>query len=353
MTKYKDPRINAVSVSIKEYLALLLMLAALSAIFMVSMRFFIDGGMLETNVPLVKFIVDAFIFVIAALFMAIMAFFRHRSWSRPMRAFGEVARKIAMGDFTVRIPPLRKDSKKDFIEVMFDDFNTMAHELAGIETMRDDFISNVSHEIKTPLSLIQSYATALQDGTLQTEERREYTQTIIEAAQKLSLLVSNILKLNKLENQGIAPRAQPFDLSEQLRQCAVSFAELWEQKNISFEADIEEAKVSYDESLLEIVWNNLLSNAVKFTKANGKIFVSLKVKGNFAVISITDTGVGMDKDTQRHIFDKFYQGDSSHAGEGNGLGLALVKKTLELLGGTASVDSIPGRGTTFTVSLKI
>ena len=141
MNNYKDPRINAVSVSIKDYCLLLLMLAVLSAIFMVSMRLFIDRGMLETNIAYVKLIIDVYIFAIAALFLVIMAFFRHRSWSRPMKTFGEAARKIAMGDFTVRNPPLRRDGKKDFIEVMFDDFNTMAQELAGIETMRDDFIA--------------------------------------------------------------------------------------------------------------------------------------------------------------------------------------------------------------------
>jgi len=269
-----------------------------------------------------------------------------------MRTFGEAARKVAMGDFTVRIPPLRKDGKKDSIEVIFDDFNTMVEELAGIETMRDDFIANVSHEIKTPLSLIQSYATALLDGALQAEERVDYARTIADASQKLSLLVSNILKLNKLENQGIIPESRFFDLSEQIRCCAVSFAEQWEKKDISFEADLDEIRVCYDESMLEIVWNNLLSNAVKFTGPGGKIFVSLKARDGLAVVSVADTGMGFDGETQMHIFDKFFQGDSSRACEGNGLGLAMVKKTIELLGGTISVDSAPGHGSTFTVCLK-
>ena len=351
--KEKDPRINAGAVSIKEYLMLIIMLAVVSAIFMVTMRLFLNWGILDSKFPYVKIVTDTFIFVLAALFLLIMSSSRYRSWSRPMRIFGEAARKIAMGDFTVRIPPLRKDGKKDFIEVIFDDFNTMVQELSGIETMRNDFIANVSHEIKTPLSLIQSYATALQDETLQSEERREYTQTIIESAQKLSVLVTNILKLNKLENQGIIPEAKPLNLSEQLRQCAASFADKWEQKSITFEADLDEINVHYDEGLLEIVWNNLLSNAVKFTNPNGKIFVSLKAQNGLAVISVTDTGMGIDKETQKHIFDKFYQGDRSHSGEGNGLGLALVKKSIELLGGTITVDSAPGHGATFTVCLKI
>ena len=353
MKKYRDPRINASAVSIKEYVMLLVMLAVVSAVFMITMRLFLDWGMLDTKVPYIKFITDAFIFIIAALFLLIMSSSRYRSWSRPMRIFGEAARKIAMGDLSVRIPPLRRDGKKDFIEVMFDDFNTMVQELASIETMRNDFIANVSHEIKTPISLIQSYAAALQDDTLKTEERREYARTIVEAAQKLSLLVTNILKLNKLENQGIMPVARPFDLTEQLRQCAASFAEQWERKNISFEAGLDEIEVCYDESILEIVWNNLLSNAVKFTNPNGKIFLGLKVRDGLALVSVTDTGAGMDKDTQKHVFEKFFQGDGSRSCEGNGLGLALVKKSIELLGGTISVESAPGHGASFTVSLKI
>ncbi|MCL2138260.1 MAG: HAMP domain-containing histidine kinase [Treponema sp.] len=353
MRKGKDPRINAGYASIKDYLVLLIMLAVLSAVFMVSMRFFMDRGMLDTGIPFVKFITDVFIFVTAACFLAIMAYFRQKSWRRPIRTFGEAARKVAGGDFTVRIPPMRRDGKKDFIEVMFDDFNTMVEELSGIETMRNDFIANVSHEIKTPLSLIQSYAAVLQDGDLLPQERREYTQTIMEAAQKLSVLVTNILKLNKLENRIIMPEARPYDLSEQIRQCAATFADKWEGKNIGFEADLDEINVCYDESMLEIVWNNLLSNAVKFTNPGGKIYVSLKAQDGFAVISVTDTGTGIAKDIQKRIFDKFFQGDASHSGEGNGLGLALVKRTVELLGGTVQADSDPGHGATFIVCLKI
>ena len=353
MRKYRDPRINAGYASVKDYLMLVLTQAVLSAIFMVSMRFFMDWGMLETGIPLVKMIIDVYIVVVAAISLAIMAFFRQKSWSRPIRTFGEAARRVAGGDFTVRIPPLRRDGKKDYIEVLFDDFNTMVEELASIETMRNDFIANVSHEIKTPISLIQSYAAALLDNTLQEEERKECIRTIVDAARKLSLLVTNILKLNKLENQGIIPESHPFDLSEQLRQCIVSSADQWERKNIVLEADLDEVTVCYDESMLELVWNNLLSNAVKFTNPNGKIFVSLKAQDGIAVIAVTDTGMGIDKDTQKHIFDKFYQGDSSHACEGNGLGLALVKKSVDLLGGTISVDSAPGNGTTFTVCLRI
>ena len=353
MKRKKDPRINAGYGSIKEYLMLLIMVASLSAFHMAIIKYFMDQGMVENHFQFVINFIRASIIITAGLFMAVMAVFRHISWNRPLRTFSEAAKKIAMGDLTVRIPPLRRDGKKDFIELMFDDFNTMVQQLASIETMKSDFIANVSHEIKTPLSVIQSYATALQEDTLEAEERREYARTIVEAARKLTTLVTNILKMNKLENQGIIPKAEYFNLSEQLRRCAVSFEEQWEQKNIGFEADLDEVNVCYDESMLEIVWNNLLANAIKFTNPKGKIIVSLKAQDGLAVVSVSDTGTGIDKDTQKHIFEKFFQGDSSRAGEGNGLGLTLVKKTVELVGGTISVDSSPGHGSSFTVCLKI
>jgi signal transduction histidine kinase len=278
---------------------------------------------------------------------------RRYYFERPLRHLSEGAKKIARGDFSVRIAPMRTDGKKDYTEVLFDDFNTMAAELANIETLKNDFIANVSHEIKTPLSVIQGYAAALQSDTLTAAERRDYAKTIMDATQKLSALVTNILKLNKLENQGIIPEAASFDLGEQLRRCALAFEDLWEEKGITFDADLDEIAVNYDESMLEIIWNNLLSNAVKFTKPGGLIALSLKKVDDHAVVTVRDNGCGMDAETAKHIFDKFYQGDTSHSGEGNGLGLAMVKKVIEITGGEIGVDSEPGQGTTFIVRLKM
>jgi signal transduction histidine kinase len=309
--------------------------------------------MVETNVQLVINILIAYVLITTAIVTAIIGLVRYVSWSRPMRLIGEAARKIARGDFSVRIMPLRKDGKKDFVEVMFDDFNIMAAELESIETLKSDFIANVSHEIKTPLSVIQSYAAALQNGALSAGERREYTQTIVEASQKLSALVSNILKLNKLENQEIIPESRAFDLSEQLRRCALAFEDIWERKNITFSAGLDDITVTHDENMLEIAWNNLLSNAIKFTDDGSRISLGLKRADGFAVVVVQDSGCGMDEETQKRIFDKFYQGDSSHSQEGNGLGLAMVKKVIELQGGSIAVESAPGQGSTFTVYLKI
>ena len=352
MKKVKDPRINVKNTSIKEYFILFWLLAAFNGFHMWLYLEFLNRGLLETNTQFVINFLIAYIAIAAAIFTLFTAFIRHISWSRPMRRLSEATSRIAKGDFTARISPLRKDGKKDYVEVMFDDFNIMARELESIETLKNDFIANVSHEIKTPLAIIQNYATALQSKTLSTDERSDYIKTIIDASQKLSLLVSNILKLNKLENQGILPEAQPFDLGEQIRRCAVTFEELWERKNISFSADLEDITVCYNENMLELVWNNLFSNAIKFTNPGGAIFVSLRAVNENACVSIKDTGCGMDEETKKRIFDKFFHGDTSHSQEGNGLGLAMVKRTIDLLGGTVAVESSHGHGSTFTVFFK-
>ena len=358
MKKEKDNRVTTSHLSIKEYGFYFLLLAAFNGFHMWIYQIFFKQGMLETNVQFVINILILYVMGTAILATIVIAVTRDRFLNRPIKMLSEATRSIARGNFSVRIPPRRRDRKKDFIDVMIDDFNTMAEELASIETLKNDFIADVSHEIKTPLSVIQFYTTALQNSSMKEEERREYTETILEATQKLSVLVTNILKLSKLENQEILGNAKQFDLSEQLRRCALSFADKMEQKSIHFEEDLDEISACFDESMLEIVWNNLLSNAVKFTNPGGSIFLSLKSGQNSAgkqslYVCVTDSGCGMDESTQKRIFDKFYQADSSRAKEGNGLGLALVKRTIDLLGGTVTVDSSAGHGSTFTVCLSI
>jgi signal transduction histidine kinase len=358
LRRKNDSRITAGSTWIKDYLLLFFAMAAFNGFHMTIYQNFVRRDMVETNIQLVINTLIAYVVITTAIVTAVIGLVRHVSWSRPMRYLSEAARKAARGDFSVRIAPLRKDGKKDFVEVMFDDFNTMIEEIASIETLKSDFIANVSHEIKTPLAVIQSYAAALQSDKLPVNERREYTKTIVEASQKLSSLVSNILKLNKLENQEIIPESRPYSLSEQLRRCVLAFEDFWERKSISIDVYInEEITVSYDEAMLEIVWNNLLSNAIKFTDAGGRISLTLKTTAgdsppDSTTVLVSDTGCGMDAETQKRIFDKFYQGDTSHTAEGNGLGLALAKKVADLLGGAITVESAVGHGSTFTVRLR-
>ena len=272
---------------------------------------------------------------------------------RPMRRLSRAMRAVAGGDFSVSVQPIHEKSKFDDMDIMFEDFNRMVQELGSIETMKNDFIANVSHEIKTPLAVIESYATALEHGDLTPARREEYAQTIATASRSLSTLISNILKLNKLENQEIVPAAKEYDLTRQLSDCALALEAAWEKKNLEFDAQLEErVMITADESMMELVFNNLIANAIKFTEPGGRIVLRQIEHGDTVDVVVADTGCGMDEETMRHIFDKFYQGDTSHSGEGNGLGLALTRRVLEICGGHIAVRSRPGEGSEFTVTLK-
>lgn len=272
---------------------------------------------------------------------------------RPIKRIKAAAEKIINGDLSARIQPLNGplDSCGDFNEII-DCFNRMAKELSSIETLRSDFIANVSHELKTPLAVMQNYGIMLQQPNLSEETRIEYSKAITEASRNLADLITNILKLNKLENQEIYPAAINYDLGEQLCECLLMFEDVWEKKGLEIETDIEEdVTVCADSEMLALVWNNLFSNAIKFTEAGGKISLSLKKDGDFAIVKISDTGCGIDKETGAHIFEKFYQGDASRAAKGNGLGLALVKRVIGIIGADITVESELGKGSTFMVKI--
>ena len=271
---------------------------------------------------------------------------------RPVKQITEAAEKIMQGDFSVRIEPMRGVGVDGFNQIA-KAINKMAEELAGTETLRTDFIANVSHELKTPLAVMGNYATMLQRPGITEEEKNEYAKAISEAARRLAQLITNILKLNKLENQQIFPQNQEFDLGEQLCACLLQFEDAWERKQLNIETDIEEdIRIRSDPELLSLVWNNLISNAVKFNPDGGKMGVSLKTDGKAVIVSVSDTGCGMTPEVGRHIFEKFYQGDTSHATQGNGLGLALVKRIVDILNGEIGVQSVYGEGSTFTVKFK-
>jgi signal transduction histidine kinase len=286
-------------------------------------------------------------------FIAVVVWQKRLSYDKPMRQLSEAARQVAKGDFDVYLEPAHLPNKADYVDVMFEDFNSMVAGLASTEALKDDFIADVSHEIKTPLTVISNYATIIYDDTLAPEKRREYADNIAKAAGNLSALVSNILKLNKLENAGITANAMPYDIARQLSEVALGFAEAMDAKGISLKANLEDkAMVAADEGMLELVWANLLSNAVKFTPLGGLIQIIQTSDASTVTVTVKDNGQGMDAATLERIFDKFYQGDTSHASEGNGLGLALTRRIIELVGASISVTSEPGCGSSFSVRLN-
>lgn len=274
------------------------------------------------------------------------------TYEKPLHEMAEAAGKVANGDFSVYIPTIHTPDKLDYLDVMIMDFNEMVEELGSIETLKTDFISNVSHEMKTPISIIKNYAQMLRMENISEEQRKEYGAVVESAATRLSNLIGNILKLNKLENQRIIPEVRTYDVCRQLCESILMFEDEWEEKEIELETEIEDtALIKADPSLMELVWNNLISNAVKFTEEGGSIRVREDSDEGYVRISVSDTGCGMSREMINHIFDKFYQGDTSHAKEGNGLGLALVKRVLELMDGDIQVTSEEGKGSTFTVTL--
>ncbi len=346
----EDPRIRRKPFSWRMFVLILLVLGLLSAANVFIVEIFLK---MEVFSVLASMGVGTYWVAMAVVAAIIIHQVSCAKYDKPMRRLSRAMRAVAQGDFTVSVQPVHKRNKFDYMDLMFEDFNSMVHELSSIETMKDDFIANVSHEIKTPLAVIRGYASALQRGNLSEEEQREYAATIASASESLSVLISNILRLNKLENQEIVPNAAPYDLTRQLSDCALAHEEQWERKHIDFDAQLEErVMILADESMLEIVFNNLIANAIKFTEPGGRIVLRQEKAGGDVVVTVSDTGCGMDEETVKHIFDKFYQGDSSHSREGNGLGLALVKRVLDISGGGIAVRSAPGEGSEFIVRLK-
>ncbi len=273
---------------------------------------------------------------------------------RHVRTIVSASQQIAKGDYSVRIKPLRGSyHANDGLDQIVDSINRMAEELSGVETLQSDFIANVSHELKTPLAVMQSYGTLLQSPDLSDEDRVRYAKGVTEACRRLADLITNILKLNKLENQQVYPQVKRYELNEQLCECLLNFEHIWEEKEIEIQTALDERVfVEADAELLAPVWNNLISNALKFTEPGGTVSVCLSTEDRYAVVRISDTGCGITPEVGKHMFEKFYQGDTSHATQGNGLGLALVKRVMDILQGEIDVESVPEKGTTFTVKIR-
>lgn len=266
----------------------------------------------------------------------------------PMMKLGDAMRKVAGGDFTVR---LDCTSKIRDVREVYGSFNTMVKELGNTETLQTDFVSNVSHEFKTPINAIEGYASLLQDSQLTDEQKNAYIDKIIFNTRRLSDLVGSILLLSKVNNQTISLKASTFRLDEQVRQSILALESKWEKKEIEFDIDLDEIEYTGYENLLSHVWLNLIDNAVKFSPQNGQIRIRLKQPDGSVTFSIWDNGLPIPEADIDRIFNKFYQGDNSHASEGNGLGLALVRKIVAAAHGTINVTSSEDAGTEFVVAL--
>ena len=269
---------------------------------------------------------------------------------KPIHRVNSAMKKVSQGDFSVRVDDRACEGE---IRELVQSYNHMAEELSGIEMFRTDFINNFSHEFKTPIVSIRGFAKQLEREDLTDEQRREYTRIIVTESERLANMSANVLLLTKLENQQIVTDKARYRLDEQIRNCILLMEKQWEEKEIELQLELDPLEYDGNEEMMNHIWVNLINNAIKFSPRGGALEVSCMQVQSFIVVQVRDHGEGMDADTQARVFEKFYQGDTAHATEGNGLGLSLVKRIVDLCEGKIAVDSAPGEGTTFSVYLPV
>lgn len=287
--------------------------------------------------------------IISVVVGTVVSFMISRIPLNPLRRVIDAINRLAAGDFSAR---LNFSGPNSFTELS-SSFNRMAEELGGIEMLRSDFVDSFSHEFKTPIVSIKGFAEELKHDDLAPEQRQEYLDIIIHESSRLAQLATNVLNLSRVEKQAILASRAKFDLTEQVRRCILLFESKWEERGLKLTIELDEVTLEGDEELLSQVWLNLIDNAVKFTPEGGSVEIRLQARENTAVFAIQDDGYGIPEDAQRHIFDKFYQGDPSHAAAGNGLGLSIAKRVVTLHGGMIRCKSEEGAGTEFTVELPL
>lgn len=291
-------------------------------------------------------------FVWAILFSVVLgsaiARYASHTFFAPITRLCRAMKEVAGGDFHIE---MQTDSKIDELRELYDNFNRMVRELDSTETLQTDFISSVSHEFKTPINAIEGYAALLQEQDLTPDEQRQYVEKILFNTRRLSTLTGNILLLSKLSSQSIRPRRTTFRLDEQIRQAVLALEQKWEDKELDLDVDLERTTFTGYEALLLHVWTNLIDNAVKFDPHGGLLRLRLYQPDEHLLFTIEDSGPGIAAGDEERIFAKFYQSDTSREAEGNGLGLALVKKIVELNGGSVRAENLPQGGCRFTVRL--
>ena len=294
-------------------------------------------------------VILVFLLLVSLLIGTLLAIIGGDYFLRPLHSLVAATKEVAAGNFAIKVEV--KGPRE--INRLTASFNEMIQELASIETLRNDFISNISHEFKTPIVSIKGFARRLKKATLTDRQREEYLDIIISEADRLTRLSSNVMLLSKMESTNKLFEKTTYFLDEQIRKVILLLEPQLERKHLELDISLAPLQITANEEAMSHVWINLLENAIKFSPEGAAIGVSLKPNGKYTDVSISDQGIGMDAEVQKHIFDKFYQGDHSRVTEGSGLGLSLVKRILQLCGGTISVESVPGEGSRFTVSLPV
>ncbi len=320
-----------------------------------SFSFFYDGPMTSTVALFMCLVTCAITMLLGGV-----ALWHSASYvTNPIATISKGVQRVADGDFTVQISVSKDHRKKknelypDEITAMVNNFNKMTRELSGMDYMRKDFMSNVSHEIKTPVAAIAGFSEMLVDGGLSEEEQKEYLLYIYQESQRLSRMSENMLHMSRLDHQNIVDLSQEVKVDEQIRRCIILLGEKWPDKEIHYELQLEKCSIVSNYDLLFQLWTNLIDNAIKYSEQQSTISITIKVENNMLMFSIKDEGIGISKEKLSKIYDKFYQCDESHKKQGSGLGLSIVKRIIELLNGTILCESEIGIGTTMTVMLPV
>ena len=296
------------------------------------------------NIPLLLELVIVSV-VVGGVMIAVIS----KTFFNPVKNLRQAMDKVANGDFAIQLDTDKSSSGE--IKELYAGFNLMTNELKATEILQTDFISNVSHEFKTPINAIEGYSTLLQGCENLDDDQKEYVEKILFNTGRLSSLVSNILLLSKIENQSIQAKREVFSLDEQIRETIVALETAWAPKNIELDVELDSVKYNGNEIMMRHIWSNLISNAIKFTPENSTVSIRLQNQKDKFIFRVTDQGEGLSDEAQKHLFDKFYQADTSHKSEGNGLGLALVKQILDIDGGDITAENVNGGGCRFTVTL--
>ena len=333
-------------ISVSWYISFIVIaeLAAVLAIATGLSYFLTNQFQILANIPLTVWVI-----IIGILLGIPISIFVNRALLLPIRMLSEAMNAVAHGNFDVK---MRTSAPFSDIEKAYRDFNLMTEELAATEIPKTDFVSNVSHEIKTPITAIEGYAMLLQGSEDLSEEDAEYVEKILLNSKRLSELVGNMLLFSKIDNQAIDTKVESFSLDEQIRQSILLLEPKWTEKEIELDVDLESIDYEGNKALMMHVWNNLIDNAIKFTPEKSTVSIALRKDGDRVIFTVEDEGEGIAEEDAGHIFDKFYQEDNSHKQEGNGLGLSLVKRILDMSEDKIQVENLPDAGCKFTVTLK-